>query len=319
MEHLISVIVPIYKVEKYLSKCIDSILIQTYNNLEIILVNDGSPDKCGSICDEYAAKDSRIIVIHKENGGLSDARNVAIDIATGEYLTFIDSDDYVTSDYIETLYQLVKTHNSKISVALPQTFYEGEDCIIVNKKISVTCFDSLEAIEEMFYQKQFDTNAWGKLYHHTLFDTGIRYPKGILFEDLPTTYLLFAETDRISFTNKRIYYYMLRKDSIEGSTFNTKKAESALQIFKLMETHSNLLNKVRKSYECRMLSFSFHLIVKMPDYHECQNILYDKIKEYRRHVLFNNKARIKNRVACLISYLGINLVKRFFSLIDERK
>lgn len=108
LQPLISVIVPCYNVEEYLPKCIESILNQTYRNLEILLVDDGSPDNCGRICDEYAAKDSRIRIIHKKNGGLSDARNAALDVMTGEYVTFIDSDDYVSDDYVEYLYPLAE-------------------------------------------------------------------------------------------------------------------------------------------------------------------------------------------------------------------
>lgn len=112
---LISVIVPVYNVEKYLSKCIDSILAQTYKNLEIILVDDGSPDNCPKICDEYAKKDNRIKVIHKENGGLSAARNVALDIAKGEYIGFVDSDDFIAEDMYEVLYNLAEKYNAEIS------------------------------------------------------------------------------------------------------------------------------------------------------------------------------------------------------------
>lgn len=114
-EKLISIIVPVYNVEKYLKECIDSVISQTYKNLEIILVDDGSTDKSGEICDEYSKKDSRIKVIHKENGGLSDARNVALDIAKGEYIGFVDSDDYVEKDMFETLYKLAEEHNTEIS------------------------------------------------------------------------------------------------------------------------------------------------------------------------------------------------------------
>ena len=114
LQPLISVIVPCYNVEEYLPKCIESILNQTYRNLEILLVDDGSPDNCGRICDEYAAKDSRIRIIHKKNGGLSDARNAALDVMTGEYVTFIDSDDYVSDDYVEYLYKIIKESGVKI-------------------------------------------------------------------------------------------------------------------------------------------------------------------------------------------------------------
>ena len=115
-QDLISVIIPIYNVEQYLDRCIDSVKKQTYTNLEIILVDDGSPDNCGKMCDEYAEDDKRIKVIHKENGGLSDARNAGIEIATGEYITFIDSDDYVSLDYVEYMYKLLKDAGAKLSI-----------------------------------------------------------------------------------------------------------------------------------------------------------------------------------------------------------
>lgn len=149
---LVSVIVPCYKVEQYLPKCI--IVAQTYENLEIWLVDDGSPDRCGEICDEYAEKDNRIKVIHKENGGLSDARNVAIDKTTGEWITFVDSDDYVTEDYVEVLYRLVERYHCKAAVT--QHYYISE-----NGKVTYSPFntgeevmDTVSAIETMFYQER---------------------------------------------------------------------------------------------------------------------------------------------------------------------
>ena len=114
MKDLITIVVPVYKVEQYLDKCVNSIINQTYKNLEIILVDDGSPDNCGKMCDEYAKNDNRIVVIHKENGGLSDARNAGIEIAKGKYISFIDSDDYVTEDYVEFLYALISNNNVEV-------------------------------------------------------------------------------------------------------------------------------------------------------------------------------------------------------------
>lgn len=157
---LITVIIPCYKVEQYLPKCINSVLTQTYTNLEIILVDDGSPDNCGNICDNYAQKDSRIKVIHKTNGGLSDARNKGIDIAHGEYITFIDSDDYVSNDYIEVLYNLLKENNAQMSICLPYCISEMNETIIrINNKNKKIIFNSEEALISMFYQKDFDTSA----------------------------------------------------------------------------------------------------------------------------------------------------------------
>jgi len=318
MKPLISIIVPVYNVETYLAKCVDSILAQTYTNLEIFLVNDGSSDCCGKLCDEYAKEDKRIKVIHKKNGGLSDARNVAIDVATGEFITFIDSDDYVTDDYIMTLYSLIEKYECKVSIALYNTFVEGSKPKVVNRVYREDCQTNIKAIEEMFYQEKYDTASWAKLYHSSLFATGIRYPKGIVYEDLATTYLLIFQSDKVAFCNRRIYNYLLRRDSIEGSSFSSKKMDSALKVCELMESHLDILGKVMQAYQCRMMSFFFHLLLKMPDGYEHRDMLYKRIKAIRWSVLCNSRARKKARVASLLSYFGLGVVKGVFHLIDRR-
>lgn len=320
MDDLISIIVPIYNVEQYLDRCVQSILKQTYTNLEIFLVDDGSPDGCGAMCDDYAKNDNRIKVIHKKNGGLSDARNVAIDVATGEYIAFVDSDDYVSADYVETLYRLCKKYQCKVSVASFQTFLEdSEPVLLSNKEYHEDCQSAIEAIEQMFYQEKFDTAAWAKLYHRSLFDTGIRYPKGLLYEDLPTTYLLMAESDKVAFCNRFVYYYLLRSNSIEGSEFCPRKMDSALKIFDMMEEHRELISKVQKAFNCRMMSFSFHLLLKMPKGYEHKDILCNRIKSIRLSVILDGRARKKARAAGILSYLGMKNVKRIFRFIDRRK
>ena len=147
MSPKISIIVPVYKVEKYIHKCIDSILNQTFKDFELILVDDGSPDNCGKICDEYAKKDSRVIVIHKENGGLSSARNSGLDIARGDYIGFVDSDDYIENDMYELLYNLCEENNCDISscssiIHFPnkKVINGGHELIIHNKKEILGCF-----------------------------------------------------------------------------------------------------------------------------------------------------------------------------------
>ena len=318
MKPLVSIIVPVYNVETYLAKCVDIILAQTYTNLEIFLVNDGSSDCCGKLCDEYAKEDKRIKVIHKKNGGLSDARNVAIDVTTGEFITFIDSDDYVTDDYIMTLYSLIEKYECKVSIALYNTFVEGSKPKVVNRVYREDCQTNIKAIEEMFYQEKYDTASWAKLYHSSLFATGIRYPKGIVYEDLATTYLLIFQSDKVAFCNRRIYNYLLRRDSIEGSSFSSKKMDSALKVCELMESHLDILGKVMQAYQCRMMSFFFHLLLKMPDGYEQRNMLYKRIKAIRWSVLCNSRARKKARVASLLSYFGLGVVKGVFHLIDRR-
>ena len=180
MNDLISVIVPVYDVERYLARCIDSILAQTYQNLEIFLVDDGSPDRCGEICDAYAEKDNRIQVIHKKNGGLSDARNAALDICTGEYISFVDSDDYVSDDFIETMHHAIKDYQAKLAVCGIMKFDEsGKISVDYAPSDTEKCVSGEEMVEMTIWRPA----AWNKLYHRSLFE-GIRYPFGKLYEDL---------------------------------------------------------------------------------------------------------------------------------------
>lgn len=307
MQPLISIIVPCYKVEKYLPKCIDSIINQTYSNLEIFLVDDGSPDESGKICEEYADKDERIKVIHKVNGGLSDARNVAIDIATGDYILFIDSDDFVALNHVEHLFNMIQRTNADIAVEWAQTFYEGTEPIIdslEDKKEIV--FDSESALTNMFYQKDFDTCAWAKLYKRSLFDN-IRYPKGWLYEDLPTTYRLIQKSKKIVYSDYKSYYYLLRNNSIEGSPFNPKKYESCINIINQLERdRKDMSIKVQKALDCRIVSFAFHILLEIPSKNRnLRNNLFDIIRKKRIKVLFDKNARRKARVACLLSYFGL--------------
>lgn len=303
---LITVIIPCYKVEQYLPKCINSVLTQTYTNLEIILVDDGSPDNCGNICDNYAQKDSRIKVIHKTNGGLSDARNKGIDIAHGEYITFIDSDDYVSNNYIEVLYNLLKDNNAQMSICLPYCISEMNETIIrINKKNKKIIFNSEEALISMFYQKDFDTSAWAKLYHQSLFKN-IRYPQHILYEDLPTTYKLIQLCTTIAMTTQQNYFYLLRNNSIEGSPFKAIKYESLMKVVHQLENDMNLMRKdVQKALASRIVSFAFHILLDVPKNEQTiRHSILQIIKKYRLTVLFDRKSRKKARIACLLSYFG---------------
>ena len=222
----VSVILPIYCVEKYLEQCIDSILVQTCSDLEIILVNDGSTDHCGNICDKYSAKDSRIRVIHKKNGGVSSARNVGLDIAVGEYIAFIDPDDTVHSRYIEILLDLCQRYDCDIaqcdflaiaedSVKLPFGQRQRIDILNNRQALSKLC----SANEEVRY-----VVPWGKIYKRDLFDN-IRYPIGRIHEDEFTTYLLFWKARKIVITNQYLYYYIQRATSIMWQKFSISRLD----------------------------------------------------------------------------------------------
>lgn len=213
MSPLVSIIVPIYNVESYLRRCLDSIVNQTYTNLEIILVDDGSPDNCPQICDEYAAKDNRIVVIHRENGGLSDARNVGLDICKGEYISFVDSDDWVNERYIEALFNLTIKVDADIAIGEHEKIYNEQiySSRIVEKK---QILFPLEAIEVLFQRKYLSfILSWGKLYKKHLFDN-VKFPKGRFHEDEFTSFILFYNANKIAYTSEILYYYYQRTDSI---------------------------------------------------------------------------------------------------------
>ena len=307
MKPLISIIVPIYNVEAYLAKCINSIISQTYGNLEIFLVDDGSPDRCGLICDEYAKQDARIKVIHKKNGGLSDARNVAIDVAKGEYITFVDSDDYVANDYVESLYKLIVENDAQMSITRCIPFFEGMKPVHIRQTKITKVFDTYNALISLFYQKDFDNAAWAKMYHCSLFKSDIRYPTGWLYEDLPTTYKLMMLCNKIAFSSYENYYYLLRKDSIEGAPFKLQKYECCIKIIRqLEENKKKMFPAIQKSVECRIVSFAFHILLEIPkEQIEMRTNLLDIIKRYRIRILLDSCARRKTRIACLLSLGGL--------------
>lgn len=225
MQPLISVVVPIYKVEKYLNKCVDSIINQTYKNLEIILVDDGSPDNCGKICDDYAKKDSRIKVVHKENGGLSDARNAGMKIVTGEYVSFIDSDDYVSLDFIETLYDISIKENNDIVECELYRFKEDDEIRISNTPIEIESFETKEALSMLIQEKQFRQHVWNKLYKSDI-ALKVIFEKGKLNEDEFWTYQIFGQAKKVSKINKQMYFYLQRESSIMGNNYNLRRLDA---------------------------------------------------------------------------------------------
>ena len=210
---LISVIVPVYKVEPYIHKCLDSILAQTYQNLEIILVDDGSPDSCGKICDEYVARDPRIKVIHKPNGGLSDARNAGLDVCTGEYIGFVDSDDWIEPHMYQRLYELIQQFNADMAFGgVADDVLQGN--IVRTVKTSdygETPFaeDNVAAMRRYFHGSW---AAWDKLYRAELFRE-IRYPVGEINEDEAIVLPLLDRCNAVCYTNEVFYHYHLHENN----------------------------------------------------------------------------------------------------------
>lgn len=217
---LVSIIVPVYKVESYLRRCLDSVISQTYVNLEIILVDDGSPDNCPQICDEYAEKDKRVVVIHKKNGGLSDARNAGLDICKGEYISFVDSDDWIDRDFVKILINVILCERADIAFANFKRVSDEKPC----KRYTVSKSNNpIEVLDgKVAFRRLLSENgtslviAWGKLYKKLLFEN-VRFPIGLLHEDEYTTYKLLCSSSRIVFLDIPLYFYFQREDSIMGT------------------------------------------------------------------------------------------------------
>lgn len=210
---LVSVIVPVYKVENYIRRCIESIIDQTYGNLEVILVDDGSPDGCGAICDEYAGRDVRIKVLHQENRGLSGARNAALDIARGDFILCVDSDDHIHERMVEKL--LAAAGEYEADIVICSHFAETSKQLSIRDRIidDVLVMDRMDAIGRLVDDEEIKSYAWGKLYKRELFD-GVRYPVGRNYEDMATTYYLFDKASKIVRLPEYLYYYTVRDDSI---------------------------------------------------------------------------------------------------------
>lgn len=244
MNDLISVIVPIYNVEKYLEKCLKSICNQTYHNLDIVLVDDGSTDNSSTICDNYTQKDKRIQTIHKKNGGLSDARNCGISHSKGDYLIFVDSDDYIDLDMIKMLYNNLIEMDADISVCGYNMIYNNRVVPICDGKTRVV-YSPLDALKVLLKRENMGVIACNKLYKKGIFHN-VRYPVGQHFEDINTTYKLIVASHKIVYTPRPMYYYVQRETSINGMNFQTQKFNDKLYD---METAADeLLNFVATNY-----------------------------------------------------------------------
>lgn len=219
---MISIIVPVYDVEKYINRCLESIVAQTYKELEIILVDDGSPDNCPAICDQWAERDERIKVIHKENGGLSSARNTALDIAKGEYLYFVDSDDYIVSDLCERILLCFEHYDADIVTFDSYVVDEKAEILGSTETISDGLLSRKDAL--LLLMKGYINNyAWNKMYKRKVFE-GVRFPEGRVWEDVATTYKLFLNSKSIYCCADKFYYYVQRSGSIIHS-LNIKTLE----------------------------------------------------------------------------------------------
>lgn len=221
---LISVIIPVYKVYDYVNKCIESIVVQTYSNLQIILIDDGSPDDCAIRCDEWTKKDDRITVIHKLNGGQADARNFGLRIAGGEYISFIDSDDYISKAFIDVLLSAALEHNSDITVCDYAKFYDGGKAEVFHDDFVVSDYTTINGISALIDENPFRLHVWDKIYRRKAIEN-IFFESGKIHEDVFWLFQAFGHSEKITKINQTMYYYLQRNTSTIGQGYSLRSLD----------------------------------------------------------------------------------------------
>lgn len=309
---LISVVVPIYNVEDYLPRCIESIRRQTYRDLQIILVDDGSLDHSGEIADQAAEKDHRIAVIHKQNGGLSDARNAGISAAKGKYITFIDSDDYISPDYVEYLHNLILHSGGQISICGLKKTKENLDTEKLTAPVT-QCFTKEEAITQMLYARIFSTSACAKLYQLDLF-RNVRFPLGKFSEDMFTTYKLLDQAQTVVYGSQICYYYYRRAGSIIASAFSAKHMDVVEGLRQMRKEIPIAQYGAEKAFASQMVECIAAMLERKPSAEEIRSLgLWQLFCQYRATVLKDPQAAKRVRAYALVSYLGLPLTIRIIS------
>ena len=306
----ISVIVPVYKVEPYLRKCIDSIINQDYKNLEIILVDDGSPDSCPAICDEYALKDNRIKVIHKENGGLSDARNAGLDIASGDYIFFVDSDDWIEKETLKECFDLIIKESSDAVITMyynnagisetaeaKKSIQEGYETIKPSAALAITMFEKLRLA------------AWGNLYRTGLFKE-MRFKKGYIYEDLELLPRMLLQAEKITLFYRGFYNYMIREGSIMRGDIRVSEqmVEIASSNISYFEKNINDKNDMQK-----MILGVLFLIMNWYE----QAVIFQKTSAVNRKFRKKSRALLRSRFFMVISsrYAGLKRKIHYFIIL----
>lgn len=310
---LVSIIIPIYNVENFVNCCVDSVCNQSYKNLDIILVDDGSSDNSHSICDEYSLKDQRVQSLHKKNGGLSDARNYGIKFAKGDFIFFLDGDDIIPIDAILDLVNIQIENKSDIVIGNMIHVGEnvGKDFSYIQDGITSIDLNSERAIEETIYQKKFSCSACGKLYRKSVLT--VEFPYGKLCEDLAVSHVFLSKSKIITYTSKVCYFYRQRQHSIMHQ-FNPRRMD-ALEFALNFEdfcklNYKNLSNKVK----CRVFNVAVHLLLDMDDnfincHHDSLTKVIEEIKRTRYWVIIDPKCRFREKSVAILSFFGIKAVR----------
>lgn len=308
----VSVIIPVYNTSKYLRKCVNSVLLQTNHEKEIILVDDGSTDGSGEICDMLACGEPRIRVLHKENGGLADARNAGTAVAQGEYITYIDSDDWVAPQLLERLLEQAKITGADV-VVCDMAKTDSEEMTFENTNAGPKSFTGPQAMEAMLYQTGFDTSACGKLFRAELCQKNL-FPQGRLYEDLFTIYKILFAAQTVVYLPQVLYAYRKNPDSIMYRKFdrrNLDELDAADQIVAFVQENCPkylpAANARKFSSYSQVLRWMKNESINDMALNQIKKKIWSFLRAYRWDMLWDRKARSKNRLAALCTLLGQDL------------
>lgn len=321
---LISIVVPVYNVSRYIVKCLNSIMNQKYSRFEVIIVDDGSTDNSLALCKDFENQDSRFQVFHKQNGGLSSARNYGLKHVKGDYITFIDSDDFIHENYLYELYTNIEKYQSDISICTYYIYYDDKKMFSFSRQKNYFTYemDAQDCLKNMLVENGYSVSAWGKLYKTSLFND-VYFPEGKICEDNGTTYKIISKADKIIYINSPLYYYYKRPGSIMLSVFSYKK----LDMISLTDEMCDYLDKYYPSLNeislLRRVYSRFNVLRQIP-----KDKKYNSLKkELKAYILKNKKIVYKSkyssfRLKCavfILKFFGLNGFYVAWNLMNKKR
>nr|WP_302665550.1 glycosyltransferase [uncultured Agathobaculum sp.] len=303
---LISIVVPVYKAEQYLAQCVSSLIQQTYHHLEIILIDDGSPDRCGEICDSFRKKDSRVIVLHQENKGVSAARNQGIMVSQGQFIAFVDADDCIEPEYIMYLVGLTKQFQCDAAVIARSGY---------RMKIAEEKLTGEQALEQMLYQKAFDTAPWGKLFRKEIVMSNL-FPEGMFYEDLAVICRMVAAAKHVAIGKRQLYHYRRTPDGTMQGGHVLRLLDEIKAADLMFQFVSREVPAVYRAANCRKFSACCQVFAKLPEngFEKEKRELWTYLKSSRHEILGDRRARVKNKIAAITLYFGENIFRTLWKM-----
>lgn len=317
---LISIVVPVYNAEKYLAKCLESLISQTYKNIEILLIDDGSKDESEKICQTYQAKDARIIIKKQKNAGASAARNSGIDLAKGKYILFVDADDYVSDDYVEYLYGLIKSSHTDIAICSPLVIYNEKIPRKLKSSKATKVLSQYEVLEKALSTEIYFIAPWGKIFPKKLFEN-VRFPEKETYEDLATLYKLYLQCEKICCSDEKKYYYCIRENSLTTQNFSEKHFYRVLHADQMANDivakypDLYMAGIARKTHD--RLATLFRLISSEQKYPKEEMEIKKFLKENQKVIFHNKYVNIKDKLALISFSLGDGFAKFLWKIYKK--